>query len=758
MRRRRSRRRKDARRAPGPVAAAARAFGYPGDLPATPPAILFAAAAVLFAAAAAWFVLPCSIQLFPVPLSFPEYRHLTAADPALWQEVEQHYDCGKGFTPDLAERLAAAGTAGESALIAHLLTQSISFVLLSAPPSADGEHAEAVWLREHAGAESRRLLARIAADGRVPQHVRLTAVIALCDPRGREEAGPLLEVAADPGAPIGLRQAIVERLARLGGRAPPVLGEVLTFGPRELSVSAAAALAAFGEAPLPSLLTEPLRSPSCREDQVVFVAQAAAVLAADSAAVRAAAADAVRWHGRGPPEPTTFGRWDEARDRSRAALADALGAWFAARPGSGDMPLEREHREYLDGPVRAREKRCGSLGDLLALPEGDLDLAAAILVAEGLPEGERDVALASFDRLCRAISREIGDASDSERILTVLSRRLLSEPAYRPYSGRFADVLLTGEGNCLSRTALLIAVSRRLSLPVCAVAAPGHVFARFTGGGRRRNIEPTEGGTEIPDRTYAETRGPWAASPEALAGGTYLRDLSGREFLGEVLANRVSVGVVEVCGDPDPAALAEADAAVALAPGAPLAWLARGLARLPVDLPGARADFERALAVDPAGPAARAAREAFENVEPLPEGREYRELRTLRAIVCYWRGEYERAEREAGEAAGRFGNLTVQKVRARAGRPLPSGVPVESPEQALDLAAVLLESSLAHRPDRAAARRILSPWSFLLDETVAQPGPFPHEDWYALRRVPGLRERFAALWAEADREEASPPR
>ncbi|MCU0728120.1 MAG: hypothetical protein MUE73_20420, partial [Planctomycetes bacterium] len=499
--RRRGGRGKDARRRPGPVAAAARVSGWPIDLPIASPSILFAAAAVVLVAAVSSLVLPWMPAWFPAPISFPEYRDLVAADPALWQEVESHYRDQGGFTPALADRLAAAGPAGESVLIAHLLTRSIPFALLSARPSDDGQYQEAVWLREHAGPESRRLLARIAADDDVPPETRLEAVIALCDPRSREEAGSLFEVAADPCAPTAVRRAIVERAARLGGRAPPVLEELLTFGSRELAVSAAAALAAFGEAPLPSLLTEALRLPSCREDQVVVVAEAAAALASDSAAVRAAAGDAVRWHGRAAPEPMTFARWDGARENSRVVLADALAAWFAARPGSCDSPLERERREYLDGPVRAREKRCGNLEDILALPEEDLDLAAAILVAEGLPEEERDVTLASFDRLCRAISREIGDNSDSERVLEVLSRRLMSSPVRTKSSGRLADALLSGGGNCLSRTALVVSVARRLSLPICAVASPGHVFARFTGG-RRRNLEPTEGGAEIPDRTY----------------------------------------------------------------------------------------------------------------------------------------------------------------------------------------------------------------------------------------------------------------
>ncbi len=94
-------------------------------------------------------------------------------------------------------------------------------------------------------------------------------------------------------------------------------------------------------------------------------------------------------------------------------------------------------------------------------------------------------------------------------------------------------VLPGRQGYCLSLSAVILTVGRRLGLPLHGVAAPRHFFVRWDDGTTRLNIETTEDGRQRPDEFY-RARG---ISPDAEKGGAYLRNLTDAEVVAWLLNN-----------------------------------------------------------------------------------------------------------------------------------------------------------------------------------------------------------------------------
>ena len=89
------------------------------------------------------------------------------------------------------------------------------------------------------------------------------------------------------------------------------------------------------------------------------------------------------------------------------------------------------------------------------------------------------------------------------------------------------------EGYCLSISAVILAVTQRLGLPVRGVAIPRHFFLRYDDGMERINIETTQGGRQWPD-SYYRARGVTRKAEEA---GVFLRNLSEGEVVAHLLNN-----------------------------------------------------------------------------------------------------------------------------------------------------------------------------------------------------------------------------
>jgi regulator of sirC expression with transglutaminase-like and TPR domain len=87
-------------------------------------------------------------------------------------------------------------------------------------------------------------------------------------------------------------------------------------------------------------------------------------------------------------------------------------------------------------------------------------------------------------------------------------------------------------GACLGLSLIYLSLAQRAGLDVRGVSLPGHFFVRYRGT-VTLNLEPTLEGLVRPDRWYRERTG----LPEKGAVGNYLRDLSAREVVAEVLNN-----------------------------------------------------------------------------------------------------------------------------------------------------------------------------------------------------------------------------
>jgi regulator of sirC expression with transglutaminase-like and TPR domain len=258
---------------------------------------------------------------------------------------------------------------------------------------------------------------------------------------------------------------------------------------------------------------------------------------------------------------------------------------------------------------RARGLAAGSLVEALQLPEEEIDIGRAALLAagEGRPEFDVDLYLRRLDDLGARVRRRVTegttiDAAVRELVAVVQpsgarAEELTSAARAGPGLPPELDLarILDGEkGNCLGLGLLYLAVAERVGLPVAGVSAPGHFFVRFDDGVTCVNIEPTLGGRAVSNRSYRESR---HISPEAEERGIYLRSESKRQVLASLVANRA--GYRALAGELDEA-LADSERALAVKPYWPQAYVNRGLAlELGGRLREAEADYRKALSYDP---------------------------------------------------------------------------------------------------------------------------------------------------------------
>ncbi|MCA9320256.1 MAG: hypothetical protein KDB53_05960, partial [Planctomycetes bacterium] len=95
------------------------------------------------------------------------------------------------------------------------------------------------------------------------------------------------------------------------------------------------------------------------------------------------------------------------------------------------------------------------------------------------------------------------------------------------------EVLATKQGYCLSLSAIILSIARRLDLPLQVVACPRHVYLRWDEGELRLAIETTQGGAFVDEDSY-RSRG---ITPEAEAAGVFMTPLSDRSLVGYLLNN-----------------------------------------------------------------------------------------------------------------------------------------------------------------------------------------------------------------------------
>lgn len=183
---------------------------------------------------------------------------------------------------------------------------------------------------------------------------------------------------------------------------------------------------------------------------------------------------------------------------------------------------------------------------LSRLPEEQIDIGmvALTLAKEVYPEIDVAAYSAKINALvagARALAKGSNDPDFRIRALnTYLYRDVgitydLSDPqAQKPRNRYLNGILDSKQGSCVTMPLLYLAVAQRLGYPIYPVLAPEHLFLRYQHPWlSANNIEATGGGGYTPDAKY---QADFQISDATINNGVYLRTLTYREFLGELIA------------------------------------------------------------------------------------------------------------------------------------------------------------------------------------------------------------------------------
>lgn len=250
------------------------------------------------------------------------------------------------------------------------------------------------------------------------------------------------------------------------------------------------------------------------------------------------------------------------------------------------------------------------LAALAALPDDAVDLAEAALLLAQDDRPDLDVAawLARVDGLAAAAAGRVRAAPDAPGQVAALCRFLFEERGLAgdrdtydaPENSHLDRVLERGRGLPITLAVLLVAVARRLGLPLVGVSFPGHFLVRHRD--LPLVLDPFDGGRALDEPALrALLRRATGGDVDDLA--PLLAPATPREVLARM--NRNLKGTHLRRG-----ALAEALAAIErlllLAPDDPAEVRDRGLVLLALDRPGAAVEaLARYLALRPDAPDAR---------------------------------------------------------------------------------------------------------------------------------------------------------
>lgn len=170
--------------------------------------------------------------------------------------------------------------------------------------------------------------------------------------------------------------------------------------------------------------------------------------------------------------------------------------------------------------------------------ENEIDIAECLLLIDS--KFYPPQSLTKFAHRVEMIAREVGarlrGVQTPDETVKTINKYLFEELSFTTGGPdnylSFHTVLEHGIGNCLCLTALYLSITDRLGLPFYTVSIPGHIFIRYDDGECVFNIETTAGGRHLPDEFYIYD---YSVAPEAIRQGTYMRNLSKKEFLANVL-------------------------------------------------------------------------------------------------------------------------------------------------------------------------------------------------------------------------------
>jgi len=195
--------------------------------------------------------------------------------------------------------------------------------------------------------------------------------------------------------------------------------------------------------------------------------------------------------------------------------------------------------------------KAGTLEEVLALPDEEIDLASAIMILykEWDPSFDATGSSEEIQRMAVELERRINPEDSPEKIVSLINQYVFEKSAYSALEptdpGYMKDlersalprVIERKKGDCLGLCLLYLALAERLGLPFHGVAAPGHVFVRYDDGKTRINVETTNKGAEYEDSQYEKD---FMLHPAYKRHNWYLENLLKREVIG-VFLNGVAI-------------------------------------------------------------------------------------------------------------------------------------------------------------------------------------------------------------------------
>jgi regulator of sirC expression with transglutaminase-like and TPR domain len=192
------------------------------------------------------------------------------------------------------------------------------------------------------------------------------------------------------------------------------------------------------------------------------------------------------------------------------------------------------------------EQSTSSIQSLLNLPENKIDIgiAALTLAREIYPDVDVASYSAKLDSIAGHVRRLAKGTHDPDQRIRCLNTVILLHEKFqgtrdlsiaRKSEKYFLNrVLDSKRGNCFSMPVLYVAVAQRLGWPIYPVSVPDHSFVRYVDPVlKEQNIETTSNGGYVPNEQYVKD---FMVSSKGRKSGAYLRTLTYREFLGDLVA------------------------------------------------------------------------------------------------------------------------------------------------------------------------------------------------------------------------------
>ncbi|MCB2231513.1 transglutaminase-like domain-containing protein [bacterium] len=200
-----------------------------------------------------------------------------------------------------------------------------------------------------------------------------------------------------------------------------------------------------------------------------------------------------------------------------------------------------------------------TLWDLPAIPEQETDIGywALVIARECDSTIDIDHYLRALDSMAARIRYMVGPR-DGDMVRFVMTQMYQFEPGEwngdQVFSYDFDDplgqesgarllttYLDTHKGNCVSMPTLFLALMERVdpTIPFYGVASPMHLFCRLHDrqDGKVWNVEATNGGNSVRDEWI---RTQYGVSQIAIDSGSYLRELTKKEYIAELIGILIS--------------------------------------------------------------------------------------------------------------------------------------------------------------------------------------------------------------------------